>query len=341
VWVRAAGGAAAVLVASLVVFVVARAGGPGPWVKSQWNAFRTNDPGAVSNEPNRFGTVNSNNRWIWWQEAWRAFRQDPVKGKGAGTFLLVNRIERTQDVAVSEPHDLPLQFLSDTGIVGFLLAAGALVAGLVAALGTIKRLEGAERAAAIALVLGVGAYCVHSLVDFDWDFLAVTAPVVLVLGALVPTGAVAAVRRPVWAVGIAALGLVAVSSLFAPWLADRRVDGAYAAFGRGAFGRAVADAKDAHRLNPLSVDPLLAWGYVEEYERNLDDAERRYRQAVDLQPDNPDTWFALGAFELQARHRPQQALALLTRSWQLDPYGSPQLLQLLAQAQRQVRSRRR
>jgi tetratricopeptide (TPR) repeat protein len=338
--VRAAGIAGVGAAVVLAAVVVARAGGPEPWVKTQWDAFRTEDPAIVSNQVNRFQTLSSNNRWLWWLEAWHAFRQDPLKGKGAGTFPLVNRLERKNNVAVNEPHNLALQLLSDLGIVGFLLAVGALLAGMAAAVATARRLEGVERGAAVAMTIGVAAFCLHSLVDFDWDFLAVTGPVALMLGTLAPTGAVAAVRRPVWAVGVAAFGLVAVTSLLAPWMAARRVDSAYAAIGRGAFGSAAADAENAHSLNPLSIDPLLAWGRAEWIRGDRGEAYRRYAQAVDLQPDNPDAWFALGVFQLEGLHHPRSAIASLTRSAELDPYGSD-LATLLAQARKQARNARR
>ena len=47
--------------------------------------------------------------------------------------------------------------------------------------GEVIRLDGAERAAAAALVALPAAYLVHALVDYNWDFLAVTAPTMLAL----------------------------------------------------------------------------------------------------------------------------------------------------------------
>jgi Tfp pilus assembly protein PilF len=132
---------------------------------------------------------------------------------------------------------------------------------------------------------------------------------------------------------------VAVSSLLAPWMAARRVDGAYAAIGRGALGTAASDAENAHRLNPLSIDPLLAWARAEWIRGDNGEAYRRYAQAVDLQPDNADAWFALGAFQLEGLHHPRSALASLTRSAELDRYGSD-LAGLLAEARRQATSGR-
>jgi hypothetical protein len=338
--VQAAAAVAGLAVIALTVVVMARGGGPKTWIESQWDQFRSSDAVAISNESGRLGSLSANNRWAWWQEAWRGFRDEPILGQGAGTFFLVHRIERDRDVAVNEPHNVPLQFLSDTGIVGFGLAVGALVAAFAGAIGNVRRLDGPERGAVLALTLGAAAYCLHSTVDIDWEYLAVTGPVFFMLGAAVPRGTAAAVRRPSWALAAAAVGVVIVSSLFVPWLAARRVDSAYDALGRGSYAAASAEAKDAHGLNPLAAEPLLVWGLSEELGGNRDEAYRRYLQAVDLQPKNPDTWFYLGAFELEQLHAPRRALGDLTRSWELDRFGSPELADLLDRARKQVRAAR-
>jgi tetratricopeptide (TPR) repeat protein len=175
-------------------------------------------------------------------------------------------------------------------------------------------------------------------VDIDWEYLAVTAPVFFMLGAAIPPSTASAVRRPSWALAAAAVGLVTVSSLLAPWLANRRLDGAYEAYGQGSYAAAAADAEDAHGLNPLGAEPLLVWGLAAEAGGRLDEANRRYRQAVDLQPKNPDAWFYLGAFELDGLDQPRRALADLTTSYELDPYGSPELDNLLRRARAETRA---
>src|SRR2546425_7690333 len=77
--------------------------------------------GEVGSAPARFSTLNSNNRWTWWKEAWRVFEDKPLGGKGAATFELARRRVRGSDVPTNEPHNIALQALSETGIVGFLL----------------------------------------------------------------------------------------------------------------------------------------------------------------------------------------------------------------------------
>ena len=76
-----------------------------------------------------------------------------------------------------EPHNLPLQFLAEAGIVGLallLLSAASLLRGSL-------RRRGHE----LALALVLPAYFLHALVDVDWDFVAVSALAFLVAGALV------------------------------------------------------------------------------------------------------------------------------------------------------------
>src|SRR5213076_1583857 len=74
------------------------------------------------------------------------------------------------------PHNLPLQVLSETGVVGLIL--------LVAAVGALLRRTFRRRGHELALALILPAYLLHSLVDVDWDFVAVSAPAFLAAGAL-------------------------------------------------------------------------------------------------------------------------------------------------------------
>ena len=43
--------------------------------------------------------------------------------------------------------------------------------------------------------------------------------------------------------------------------------------------------------------------------------------AVELQPENPETWYALGIFELQALRNPCAAYEFLNEAYTRDPAG--------------------
>jgi hypothetical protein len=256
-----------------------------------------NEPVATSQGQgaNNLTNLSSSSRWNWWQEAWKSWRAHPAVGTGAGTFDLTHRKLRVDGTVATEPHNLPLQFLSETGIVGFILFLGIAFAAAAALVETLRRLEGEDRLAAAALTLALLAYVIHGVVDFDWDFVAVTAPGAAVLGVLLAAGRPARVRlraqRALPAVAAGAFAAAALYSLVSPWLAVRRVDDAYAALSRGDTGAAVAEASSAHNLNPVSVEPLLAWAAAESARGDVGAAGRLYTRAIAIQPDNWRPWY--------------------------------------------------
>jgi hypothetical protein len=308
------GGVVALAAAAAVAVLLIHSGG------TLLDDFRGASGKQVAQDPTRLAELSSSNRWTWWQEAWSLFKDAPAGGKGAATFEIARRDIRVGSIVTTEPHSLPLQFLSETGVVGFLLLLGLAGAGVAAAASALRRVSPAERGAAAALAVGVGAFALHSLIDIDWEFVAVGAPAFLSLGVLAGLGAQPGIRRSALAVAVAVATLGALYSLTAPYASGRLVDSAYNAIADGKISTALGDGRSARWLNPLSVDPLLALGDAEAARSDEAAAVRRYRQAVDLQPENSSTWYALGSYEFfTGRYR--AALHDLDRAYGLDPYG--------------------
>jgi hypothetical protein len=305
-------------VAGLIVLVVAAK--PQGWFHD-FTRVPTNTEETVG--ANRLTSLNSNSRWQWWKEAWSGFEKQPFRGTGAGTFELSHRLFRTNGVVVTEPHNVPLQFLSETGIVGFLLALGSVAA---AAVGVVRRARGSP--AALALAIGAGAYVLHSVVDFDWDFVAVSGPFLLSVGVLLGGGSVQRERSWAFAPVPAALALAVAYSLLTPWFALRDSDSALAALDAGRPAQAVAHARDAHSLNPFALEPLFLEAGAAEQLGDLPAARALYIKAIELQPLNWQPWYELGSFEYDLM-RYGAAVPPLQRAVQLDPHGTlaPALLQ--------------
>jgi hypothetical protein len=315
VWARRLGWLAGIVALAAVAIVLAVKGG------AILDEFRGTGGKEVSQNPTRLAELSSSNRWRWWQEAWSLWKDAPLAGKGAATFAVARRDIREGSITTTEPHNVALQFLAETGIVGFLLLLGAIGTGAAAAVCAVRRAEEGERAAAAALSLGLGAYLLHGLVDIHWEFVAVTAPTFFVLGALIGLGARRRdrVSRPVWALaGVAGLGVL--YSLVAPYSSARLVGSAYSQLAADRSEAALSDARAARRLNPLATDPLYALGDAEASRHDEEAALRYYRQAVDLQPENSSTWYALGSYEFFTG-RYKEALHDLDRAYGLDPYG--------------------
>src|SRR3954468_20466743 len=288
---------AALAVAALAASVV-RAGGPGDWVGDRWHEFSNPVSSQLANTPGRVVSTSSSNRWRWWQEAWNAFTGDPAQGTGAGTFGLTDRIRRDSPLAVVEPHSTPLQFLTEIGLIGFLLYGALLVA--------------IARRTFLPLGLAIAVCVLHSFVDIDWDYVGVQGPLFLLVGALI---AGPPARRRGWLPAVAAgvWALARAYSLASTWVL---VQGHKAALNSATSLNALGardEAKAAHLFNPLAIEPLWLLGA-------LTQDPSYYEQARDLEPNNPDTWYELGAFELHALKRPRAAYRDLNHAYTLDNF---------------------
>ena len=304
---------AVVCAAGLVVAV----GNPATWARDQVSG------GECVNDPGRLTDLCANNRLDWWGDAIQVFERHAVAGSGSLTYEIARKRVRGDGTPVLQPHSVPLQLLSDLGLVGLALgltiAAGAAV-GFVRAL---RRLDGPEREAAAALACVPVVYGVHALVDYDADFIAVTAV------ALVAGGALLGVARPAVRVGApllttaAAVAIAAAMAvvLVTPALAGRDVDRSTRLLDEGRLSAAAAAANRARSLDPLGLDPVYAAAAAADRMGNVARARALYRRATEMQPENPEPWITLGLYELAARRDLCSAYQALNAAYTLDPKG--------------------
>ena len=310
---------AACVVLGLLALVVA-VGNP---VTRAWDQV-TAPCSQLSNNPrSHITSLNPNSRLCWWSEAWRVFAGKAPLGAGAGSFEVARKRYRRNAASVTEPHSIPLQQLADGGVVAFLLFLGLAGSAGAACVCAVRRLRGEERAAAVGLLGLPVAYAVHALVDYDWDFLAATAPTLLALGVVAGAGRplVVSRRRPLVAAAGALVAISLLASFSFPRLAERSNRSALAAIDAGDLERASDDANRARFLDPLSVDPLYTLAGVAARQRKGSEALRRYVQAVNLEPQNPDTWYSLGIYEFFAGNM-CAAYTYLNHAYTLDSAGS-------------------
>jgi tetratricopeptide (TPR) repeat protein len=288
------------------------------------NAGRVADEfrgGEVANDPARLGSLSSNNRLAWWREARSIFEAQPVTGAGANTFEVARKRYRENASAVSQPHSVPLQFLAGTGLVGLALFLALVAAAGAAAVGALRRLDGHERDAGAALAVALALWLVHALVDYDWDFVAVTGPALFAAGVLAAAGRPSR-RAPglFAAAGAAALALAAVVSIATPWLAERELRKVNIALDRGQLEAAGDAVTRARSLDPLSLQPVFAEARVDEQRRREVAAHEVYLRATRLQPKNPESWLQLGLYEFDIGDR-CGAYRHLNEAYTLDPAG--------------------
>jgi len=307
-------------------------------ISDQYEDF-TNPRPADTLQPSRLLTANSGNRWLWWEEAAGAWWDHPIEGSGAGSFPVLHRQYRQNELNVLQPHSVPLEFLAETGLVGALLALSGLALLLVAALAGVRRLDpGRERGLAAALAGAGTAWLVHTLYDWDWDMPGVTLPALLFLGVL---AARAPAPDPVRAAGpgarlalLAAITLtlccVVLSAAFPSWAESKSAD-ARAGVTRNATPARLTDAaarvEEAARLDPLSIDPPLTAAVIADRRNRPDEALGHLIEAVRRQPENSRAWVRLAEGEYRRGDLVNFRFAI-RRARELDPnsYYVPLLL---------------
>jgi hypothetical protein len=311
----------ALVVACAVVLVggtlglVAKVGDPFSWASSQLSG------GECANVPGRLAELCANNRVAWWKEALHIARDRPLAGSGAGTFAIARLRHRTDATPASEPHSVPLQVLADLGVVGLSLLVVTVVGVVLGARRGLRLAGPGDRRAAAALVCLLVAFAVHALVDYDLDFLAVSAPMLTALGALLSVGRPAA-RLRARVPELVAVGAVTAAAILAvafPALADDEVERSLDASDAGHVDDAVRAADRARLLNPLSLGPLEARAVAADAAGDERAAVAWYERATRLQPENPDPWYDLGLYHVIATGDLCAAYVALNRSYTLDP----------------------
>jgi tetratricopeptide (TPR) repeat protein len=132
----------------------------------------------------------------------------------------------------------------------------------------------------------------------------------------------AGARTPAFAVPAAAVAVVALAVMWASWQPLRAVDVGNDSLQLLSDGK-VAQARDAaeraHRIDPLSIEPLFDLEVIEQQAGRNNAARRALERAVQIQPRNPDPWLNLAEYDLTVRGDRSAALNDLGPALYLDP----------------------
>ena len=145
----------------------------------QWEAFTRSQSVAVEDQRDRLRAASANGRIEHWEVALESWRQEPLRGTGAGTYAKTWAQERPLDFAVQDAHSLFFEVLAELGVIGLSLLIIALATPVVAILR--RRREDRPLWSAV-LVIGL-TWALHAGIDWDWEMPALTLPVVALLGA--------------------------------------------------------------------------------------------------------------------------------------------------------------
>jgi O-antigen ligase len=300
-------GAAAAVAASVVTFFVA-VDRPGHYLHGRWESFKRL-PKHESGSSHL--TSLGSNRYDFWRVEVNLARDHALAGVGARGFGAEYLIHRRSSETPERGHSLELDTLSETGVVGLVLLVAAVGVPLGAALVRSRR---------TGLLAGLAAactYCVlHMSIDWVWTVPAIGALFFLLLG--IANAGTTGDRPPqpllgkrvLLVSGLAVLAM-AIGGFGLPWLSTRLT-----AAGLRHQKSAAADFRWARRLDPLSVDPLLAEAAAAS---SPEAAIRPLRRAVAMQPRNSSVHLSLGRALLRSGDRAGARRELLLAQ-RLDPH---------------------
>jgi O-Antigen ligase/Tetratricopeptide repeat len=303
------------------------------------------------NTPGRLTSVGSV-RARYWNEALEVFSEHPLLGAGSDGYATARLRHRTVPLDVHHAHGFLVQTLADLGLIGLAVVLALLITWLAAAGRAThpfnrrwqnwrwQRIQApytAERIGLLSMLCLLFTFGVHSLVDWTWYFpgdacvalfcagwLAGRGPLTrdTTLPAPRPQAAQAAWwRRPSPRTALAAAVIVAsLLTVWAQWQPLRSFDAANEAsalLSRDPRGARTA-AQRAISRDPLSVQALFTLATVQQDAGESAQARATLQKAVRLQPSNPQTWVALGEYDLQAND-PHDALNELRAAIYLNP----------------------
>jgi hypothetical protein len=212
---RLATAAAIAIVAIGALGVLAAVDDPAGKVKRQYDEFVNLQVGDERTDSRFFS--GGGYRYDYWRVALGQFKDNPLKGLGAGNYDRTYFLERRTNEDIRQPHSIELQMLSELGLVGgvallaFLLSAGA---GLWAH-ARRSRENDLDRVVAVAAGGALIAWLAHTSVDWlhitpGITGMALVAAAVLVSPWVTPSRA--RFRSPVRLAATAATALAVVAA---------------------------------------------------------------------------------------------------------------------------------
>ena len=311
---RAAAIGLAAVIALGVATVLVVADDPFGSVSDSWNTFKKGGEATLAGD-SRFTSVGTN-RYDFWSVAWDRFRDRPLVGIGSENFQQDYLASGNSGEQPRYPHSLVLGVLSQTGLIGALLLAGALIAAAVAAARRWREADPGTAAVAGAAATIFAYWLIHASVDWFWEFPGLTAPAFAMLGLACAVG----LRRPFdgWpkfrgrpvpallpTVASAAAATILAVSYVLPWISEREIEKAATQWPRSpatAFDR----LDRAAALNPLAPKPHLVAAAIAVQMEDQDRAVRELREVLELEPRTP---FALAEMAALASERGQNGAA--------------------------------
>jgi hypothetical protein len=310
----------AVVTGILLLAIVVPAAGHNT-ISSRWHEFRHEANTTDTADPAQRLSHLNGNRYFIWRSAWDAFKDQPIKGLGAGTYEFWWDQQGGAEF-IRDAHNLYLEELGEQGIFGGILIVTMLVAIAVGGIRARARAVGDDIGIHAGLLAAFGVFLFAAGVDWIWESTAVG--MLGVAAGAVAAGALAAPRarapRALLRAPVVALGIVAALLQLPSLASTSSTRDSQREFNAGKTETALASANDAIQSEPWAASPYVQRALVEESMDQLEAARLDLLRAQTREPTNWRQPLLLARIDAE-RGDADAALADYKRAKQLRPKG--------------------
>jgi hypothetical protein len=296
-------------------------------INTAWDEFKNDRTvaGSAANPTERLSSLGGS-RYVVWKEAVKAFKSDPMRGIGPGSFEFYWSQEGDGSEFLRDAHSLYLEDMAELGLPGLASILVALAGLLIAALAA-RRTWRRDRdlAAGSALIAAFLVFLAYAAVDWMWELGAVGT---LALGGAAVAGsgglprAAGRVPRPWLRVALVAAAIAAAAVQIPTLVSVQRTRASQSATEAGNPARGVDLANDAIDAESWAGSPYAARALAEETQGNLDQAKLDVGDAIEREPTNWRHHLLLARIDARLGDRPavDAEIAELERLAPHSPY---------------------
>ncbi|MHB1412108.1 MAG: O-antigen ligase family protein [Thermoleophilia bacterium] len=297
----------------------------------------------------------SNNRAEYWSIGLTNFRDHPLLGTGAGTYQFADARLRSVNGLARDPHSIWVRFLSDQGVIGFLLLLAFLGSLGWVVFRQVRKNHGLlTDGLYIALIVGCLAWLADATFEWDWELPAVGFSFFLLAALVIRLGSagepdarqqaesaatagrlprkqiIPGIRMLTGQVKTAMVLLSMTLTIVFLVLLFAQVENQRAShlLSAGDPAGAAAAAHTAHRLNYSDGGPLLILAEASQQEGDFFAARDYYQSALDRDPQRSAYQEGLALLEFYDLKLTGQGLTDLNKAVNLDPQYQPLHLEL-------------
>jgi tetratricopeptide (TPR) repeat protein len=292
-----------------------------------WNQFKQPNPPAAGNSYFRLLSLAGSHRYQYWQVAIAAFKSDPLKGLGPGTFQFYWAQHQTLGESVINAHSLWIETLAEAGIIGTALIVAFFLFTLVRGSSRALRLglPAELRMPVATAVSGVAGFCAAAAFDWVWQIGVIPlVAMLLVAVALGPThdretrSSVRPKRLVGTRVALAVAALAALWAIIVPLASTVALRSSQSNARAGRFAAALSDTATAQRIEPGAASPHLQRALILEQLNDISGASAAIAQAQAREPTNWRIWLVASRIATEAGN-PRLALTAYRRARSLNP----------------------